>query len=134
MGIVPTILRFEVRRANHCTTPSLQVVSQNIWFINVLQFRTVSVALLPRPNPTPDSKSPCKGLSEFVVGLSGTSVHKLPSFLYPHSHPHCVRFLRVFLGAPTPAPKKINVKINIVWFACKKEGKKQNFQKFLIKF
>ena len=48
-------------------------MSQNIWFINVLQFRTVSVALLPRPNPTPDSKSPCKGLSEFVVGLSGTS-------------------------------------------------------------
>ena len=30
------------------------------------------MALLPRPNPTPDSKSPCKGLSEFVVGLSGT--------------------------------------------------------------
>ena len=56
------------------------------------------------------------------------SVHKPPSFLYPHSHPHCVRFLRVFLGAP--APKKIYVKINIVWFDRKKEGKKQKFKKF----
>ena len=46
------------------------------------------------------------------------SVHKPPSFLYPHSHPHCVRFLWVFLGAPapTPAPKKIYLKIIVIFF------------------
>ena len=30
------------------------------------------MAKLARPYPSPDSKSPCQGLSESVVGFSGT--------------------------------------------------------------
>ena len=72
LGFEPPIPRLGVRRINHCATPTTQLVCQNIWFINVLQFRTVSVAQLLRPYPTPDSKSPCQVLSESVGGFSGT--------------------------------------------------------------
>ena len=72
LGLEPPIPRLGVRRINHCATPTTQLETQNIWFIYLLQFRTVSVAQLPTPYPIPDSKSPYQGLSESVVAFSGT--------------------------------------------------------------
>ena len=65
-------MRLWVRCAIHSAILTLTIWSQNIWFIYVLQFRTVSVAQLPTPYPIPDSKSPYQGLSESVVAFSGT--------------------------------------------------------------
>ena len=43
------------------------------WIKMVYKCITVSVAQPARANPTLDSKSPCHGLSESVVKVSGTS-------------------------------------------------------------
>ena len=65
-------MRLRDQCAIHSAILTLTIWSQNIWIIYVLQFPTVSVAQLPTPYPTPNSKSPYQGLSESVVGFSGT--------------------------------------------------------------